>query len=212
MKTVFIYCLKDPATGDVRYIGQTNNLKKRLNMHRTVSSKKQSHLGCWLRSLISRGVAPVLSVLHEVSENESWEEEERRYISCARALGVDLVNATDGGEGTSGIVATPERRASLKAAWTPERRAAQSARQKGVPRSPETCAAISVAKTGVSTGPRSPEACAAISAAKKGVPIGPPSIEARAAQSAAQRGVPQSPERRAARIGVLRGPYRRRAK
>lgn len=208
MKTVFIYCLKDPTTGDVRYIGQTNNLKRRLKKHLTVSSKMRSPLGYWLRSLLE---PPVLAFLHEVSENESWVEEERRYISCARALGMNLVNATDGGEGTSG----PQ---------SPARRAAQSARQKGVPHSPEwraaqsaawsleRRAAQSAARMGV---PQSPETSAAKSAAMKGKNRGPHSPERRAAQSAARKGVPPSPAQRAAneaRRGVPRGPYRKRAK
>lgn len=154
-KPVFIYCLKDPTTGDVRYIGQTNSLKNRLRAHFTTSAREKTRLGNWLRSLSEK---PIIAVLHEVAEGESWVEEERRYISCARAMGVDLVNATDGGEGSPGHIHAPEHRA------------ANSAAHKGVPLSPEHCAAISAVQKGV---PKSPEHRAAMSAAKKGVPKSP---------------------------------------
>lgn len=176
---VFIYCLKDPTTGDVRYIGQTNNPKRRLKQHLKGSIKEKTHLGNWLRSL--EGEEPILALLHEVAENESWAEEERRYISCARALGVKLVNLTDGGEGFSGLARTPEHRAAIRAAQrsgecrTPffaVLMAAQvsgergplgtplCAAPKGVSLSPNHCLAMRV--------PKSPEHGRAVSAALMG--------------------------------------------
>lgn len=178
MKSVFIYCLKDPNTGDVRYIGRTNNLKKRLKDHLRLSSKKKNHLGCWLKGLASRQETPILVVLHKVTRDESWEEEERRYISCARALRMDLVNTTDGGEGASGYRHSSSHCEAMRLLRT------------GVPNSPETRARISAAMIGVS---KSPEHCAAMSAATKGMPKGPPSLKHRAALSAAKKGVPHGP-------------------
>lgn len=160
MKTSFIYALCEPGTRTIRYIGQTNSLKRRVREHLNISIKRKTHLGNWLRSCLP--ALPGLVILHEVEENESWQEEERRYISCARAIGIDLVNATDGGEGGSG------------------------------PRSPECRAAISAATKGVPRGPHSPEHCAAISASHMGVPKGPHTPETRAAISAAQKGVPKT--------------------
>lgn len=152
---VFIYCLKDPTTGDVRYIGKANNPKKRFIKHLRESSKRKNHLGNWLRSL--KGEKPILAILHEVAEHEFWVGEERRYISCARALGVDLVNATGGGEGGSGPRSM-------------ETRAKISAKKRGVLRTAEACAAMSVAHVGVKL---SPEHRAAQSVARKGVPWSP---------------------------------------
>lgn len=197
-KTTFIYALCEPGTRTVRYIGKSENLKKRFRQHLTGSSKNRNHLGDWLRSLSE---PPVLVVLHEVAGNESWAEEERRYISCARAIGMDLVNGTDGGEGCSNP--TPETRAAISAAkkgvtHSPETRAAMSAARKGVPRgpfSPEHCAAISAARKGEKA---SPETRAAMSAAHMGKPGRPHLPETRAAMSAAKEGVPWSPARRAA--------------
>lgn len=202
---VFIYCLKDPTTGDVRYIGQTNRLKRRLAAHLRESAKESNHLGNWLRSL--KGEKPVLTVLHEVAENESWQEEERRYIFIARGMGVDLVNSTDGGEGSPGRI------------FSPEQRAAVGNRHRGGTHSPEHCAAIGAASKEMWGDPEyrkqqtksrkaawtperraalravmdertTPEYCATQSAWW--------TPERRAVKSAQKTGVPWSPARRAA--------------
>ena len=57
---------------------------------------------------------------------------------------------------------------------------------RGIPRSPETCAAISTRKTGV---PLSPKHCTSISKGKKGVPNSP---EHNASISKATKGVPHT--------------------
>lgn len=224
-ETVFIYCLKDPTTGDVRYIGQTKNPKKRLGSHCNTSIKERSRLGNWLKSLASRREKPILTILHEVRENASWAEEERRYISCAKALGLDLVNATDGGEGTlnpsletrkkisaalKGVKRSPEARAKMSAGrrgmkLTPEHRARIGAAQLGRKRSPETCAKMGAWQVGRKF---TAEQCAANSARQKGRKATP---EARANMSAALLGVPKSPKARLAVIeGCLRAARRRR--
>lgn len=211
LRPVFIYALCEPGTRTVRYIGKTIDPKKRLWDHLSVSRKKKTHLGNWLRSL--SGAAPNFVILSEVPESEG-SAEEIRYISAARtSLGMDLVNATDGGDGVTmtpeirakmsaaskGVPKSLEHRAALSAALKgvpkgpcpPERRASISATMTGVPHSPERCAAISTATKGV---PKSPEFCAAVSVYQKGRPKSP---EHRAALSAAKKGVPQSPEARA---------------
>lgn len=170
---VFIYALCEPGTRTIRYIGKTDNLKRRFSAHIFESSKTKTHLGNWLRSLA--GEKPVLVVLHEVTKIECWAEEERRYISCARAMGMKLVNGTDGGEGAPGHIPTPETRAKISYAHrgvpkSPQHRAAMV----GHVRSPEHCAAISAVQKGIPKspehraamkGPLSPEHCAAISRA-----------------------------------------------
>lgn len=201
MKPVFIYCLKDPATGEIRYIRKTNALKKRLSAHIRESRKRKNHLGYWLRSL--GGKAPILVVLHRVLRDESWQEEERRYIAAARAIGVNLVNATDGGEGGLGCVPSLETRAAMSASkkgvrLSPEHCAAMSAVRMGHPVSPETRAAISAKLTGI---PQSPEARAINSISKKGLPK---SLQHRAAMSAVRIGVPHPQKSHAAAYGRSR--------
>lgn len=109
----FIYALCEPGTRTVRYIGKANDPKDRLSRHLRVSMKQQNHLGCWLRSL---DVAlPNLVILREVPQ-ATWQEEEARYIKAARALGMKLVNGTDGGEGCNGTIPSCSTRLKMRTA------------------------------------------------------------------------------------------------
>lgn len=199
MTTTFIYALCEPGTRTVRYIGRTDDPKRRLKQHLRQSIKKERPLGTWLRGL---GAQPEMVILREVPI-ERWEFAEERFIRIARGCGFHLVNANDGGGGPT--------------THTPEVCAAMSAARKGVstgprgPHTPETRAKMSAAKKGVPRGPYTPEHCAAISAAKTGVPR---SLESRAAQSARMKGVlkgPHTPEWCAAiSAGVLAANARRK--
>ncbi len=99
----------------------------------------------WWRHLIGLGLEPVLEVLKEVPFDE-WEHWERTYIKWFRILGWKVLNATDGGDGGAQEW-KPESRArlsaALKAAYTPEWRAAISAFQKGRKKSDKTRAKMS---------------------------------------------------------------------
>lgn len=117
MKTVFIYALCEPGTRTIRDIGKSVNPERRLKEHWSRSRKRKNHLGCWLSSLSER---PALLILKEVPESE-WQEWEQRYIRCARALGFDLVNATDGGDGGSFKQHSPESIAKMSAVHAGEK-------------------------------------------------------------------------------------------
>lgn len=139
MATTFIYALCEPGTRTVRYIGKTSTTpQKRFNRHIHETSKLDTHVGRWLRLLISRGDLPSLVVFREVEGDGA--DAEIRHIKLARGLGMRLVNATDGGEG---VTMTPEIRAKIGAknsgerngcfgrVCPPEERALKSASMKG---------------------------------------------------------------------------------
>lgn len=99
MNTKFIYTLSDPNTGLVRYIGKTNNIRKRLsshlsNNHLSSSTKKNN----WIISLLRNSQIPVIEMLDEVN-SEDIDFYEKFYISLFRSWGFDLLNGTDGGDG-----------------------------------------------------------------------------------------------------------------
>lgn len=207
--TTFIYALCEPGTRTVRYIGKANNPSKRRRLHLSVSSKLDTHLGHWLSRLRALDSTPELVVLCEVPKG-AWKEEERRYIRSARAIGMNLVNGTDGGEGC--FNPTPETRAKmrdsgklrditpmLKASKTPEAIAKRNAALKGLKRSPEACANISAGMKGIKRAPHTAESLAKRSAALKGKPpwqaiLAAASPESRAKLSAALRGRKFTPE------------------
>lgn len=98
MKTTFIYVLKDPETGGIRYVGKTNYPSRRLREHCWKSRNHFSYLGNWLRSL---AVLPIFEVIDETSQ-EHGAALEAAYILFFRVSGCRLVNGTEGGEGGPG--------------------------------------------------------------------------------------------------------------
>lgn len=74
-------------------------------------------------------------------------------IKCAKRMGAELTNLTDGGHGVSGLIVTPEQRAKISATltgrkgwrWTEEAKAKVSAANRGKKRTPEQRAKMSVA-------------------------------------------------------------------
>lgn len=95
-KRVFIYGLKDPESGVIRYVGKTKNLKGRFWRH--LHDNVKTHKGCWLNSLKRKDLVPTLEILENCLESE-WVEREKFWIKHYKDLGNNLTNATEGGEG-----------------------------------------------------------------------------------------------------------------
>jgi group I intron endonuclease len=95
---MFIYTLAFPQ-GNIRYVGKANNPVKRLRKHMQESKRMKNHRDKWLLSLTS---TPYLAVIEEVSF-ETWQSRERYWISKFKHDGFNLVNGTDGGEGSNGF-------------------------------------------------------------------------------------------------------------
>lgn len=188
MKTTFIYALCEPGTRTVRYIGKADNVTRRFKKHLKSSIDNDNHLGAWLRMLRSRGEIPNLVVLSEVLF-ETWKEEEIRYISAAKMLGMDLTNAVAGGGGC--LSPSPEtiRRMSeshIGKSLPAEQRAKISAALIGHSVSLETRAKIARYHTG-----RSPSEA---TRAKISNAASNPSLETRARLSASNLGKKRSQE------------------
>lgn len=95
-KTTFIYTLENPITKEIRYVGKTDNLSKRLKKHLkdTYRCKKVN----WIKSLSSQNLKPDIICIDEVSYNE-WEFWETFWIQMLKSWGCNLTNETNGGEG-----------------------------------------------------------------------------------------------------------------
>lgn len=96
IKTTFIYVLKEPLTGEIRYVGKANNPKRRFCRHIRETSLQETHIGRWIRRLVISGRKPGLEILDEVPVSQ-WEFWEREYIRVFRSLGMKLTNISDGG-------------------------------------------------------------------------------------------------------------------
>lgn len=105
-----IYVLKDPDSKKIRYVGKTvQTLIARLGQHVYDAKSKKTHKSYWIQKLISGGKLPII----EEIDSCSWEESsalETFYIAKFKSEGYDLINQTDGGEGTLGKIVTEETR------------------------------------------------------------------------------------------------------
>tara|TARA_R110000868_G_scaffold76573_3_gene220129 strand:+ start:10312 stop:10968 length:657 start_codon:yes stop_codon:yes gene_type:complete len=100
---IYIYKLIDPITNEVRYIGKTKKvLKKRLYEHLTIRNlKPKTHKNHWIRSLLSKNLKPKIELL-EITDEHTWQLSEQQHIKRFRGSGVNLTNATNGGDGALG--------------------------------------------------------------------------------------------------------------
>ena len=82
---VYVYGLRDPRDGRIRYVGQTKDLKARLNAHVTGSRDTPKH--AWIQSLKKENINVELVILEQVEAGRTACEAEDRWIHVAQAEG-----------------------------------------------------------------------------------------------------------------------------
>lgn len=97
-----IYCLYEPHTCKIRYIGRTKNkLSKRLATHICKAKKHNlnSHKENWIRSLLKNGIKPKIKLLVEL--DVTWTESHviEKNLIQKHLLKHSLVNGDDRGPG-----------------------------------------------------------------------------------------------------------------
>ena len=107
-KIIYVYTLSDPRTGDVRYVGVTNNPRNRFNSHMR-DNRASNHRTRWINSLVRDGLKPIMAIIDE-TDRDNWAQCEMMWIAHYRSIGCKLVNSTDGGEGATGYVHSEEQR------------------------------------------------------------------------------------------------------
>ena len=95
---IFIYSLKDPTSGAIRYVGKTVNLQKRYSKH-LLAQGANPEKNAWIEQLKTNGLKPQIEVLEKCGESV-WAERERYWIAYGKAQGWDLLNADEGGWGS----------------------------------------------------------------------------------------------------------------
>lgn len=96
-QNVHIYVLKDPETGEVRYVGKTKrSLKVRLKGH--LKDKSKNYKCAWIYSLKTRNLLPTIESIERTSD-ESWQEREMYWIQYYKELRARLTNSNRGGAG-----------------------------------------------------------------------------------------------------------------
>lgn len=97
-----IYVLKEPDTLKIRYVGITSKtLKQRLRKHldNALYTKHNPHLCNWLLKYYKKDQLPIIELL-ELCAKENWQEREKYWITQFE----DLLNSTEGGEGSFGFI------------------------------------------------------------------------------------------------------------
>lgn len=131
----YIYGLRCPIVGQIRYIGKSNQPQQRLYLHLHEAKKRKydHHAARWLRKLLSLGTRPTLEILAEVPPEGDWREYEKRIIAGMIADGAALTNASVGGDGVSFISKEQEGLAKIarRAGFTPavQRRMSESGKK-----------------------------------------------------------------------------------
>lgn len=132
-----VYGLKDPRTEEVRYIGKSVHGIRRAKAHLCPSNlSKVNHKNHWIKQLIAENLTYEIVILETCLDEASVLVAEVKWIAIGRGAGWKLTNATDGGEGCSGLVVSDEGRAKMSAAhvgkkWTAESIARRSATVRG---------------------------------------------------------------------------------
>jgi len=77
----FIYCIKDPKTKRIVYIGNTSNFKMRRSYH--LSVKWESNKKCkWIRKMITQKLIPLFEIICTVENRNEAKNVEKFFIDC----------------------------------------------------------------------------------------------------------------------------------
>jgi len=91
---VFIYTLTEEDSGDVKYVGQTDNLSSRLYGHLNGKMSEDNPKMKWINDVISRGKKVQINVIDECDHSESVELE-KYWINHYKERGFLLTNSVD---------------------------------------------------------------------------------------------------------------------
>ena len=99
-KYVYIYTLASSSSpNEIRYVGKTNNINKRLKRHTSNYYLNEStYKANWVKSILNNNDSLIIEVLDIVLEDE-WEFWEIHWIALIKSWGYKLTNGTFGGEG-----------------------------------------------------------------------------------------------------------------
>jgi hypothetical protein len=94
----YIYKLIDPSNNEIRYIGQTDDIKRRYNDHISSSMNEKSdsydtYKARWVRKLKLSGLLPIIEIVEECDSLEQSNIRERYYVSKLTNEGCRLTNS-----------------------------------------------------------------------------------------------------------------------
>jgi hypothetical protein len=151
MDNAYVYTLTDPRNGMPFYVGKGVGRRCHFHAWEAKNSDKPTYKLNKIRKIQSLGLD---IVVHKVEQNVSHEkakELECFLIAEMRGFGIDLTNATDGGDGRAGYVVSEETIAKTRHEWTAEQkqRISNSLKGKSNPCTEQRRQAIIAGTTGV---------------------------------------------------------------
>jgi hypothetical protein len=85
----------------IRYVGKSNNPKKRYYDHISLSHlRTNTHKNNWIKSLLLNNNKPILNIIDEVDKKD-WQLWETYWIEKLKNEGNSLTNLSEGGNGTT---------------------------------------------------------------------------------------------------------------
>jgi len=94
MKLIAIYALREPDTGEIRYIGKATDAMARFKSHMRDARRRSTPVYVWINELAAAGKKPVRDVWRMV-EPPKWEAAEREEIAARKSS--RLLNVAPGG-------------------------------------------------------------------------------------------------------------------
>jgi hypothetical protein len=94
----YIYTLSDPITMEIKYVGQTNETKRRFNDHISSSINENSdsyntYKARWIRKLISNDLMPIIKIIEECENLDQSNLREKYHIDKFTNEGCRLTNS-----------------------------------------------------------------------------------------------------------------------
>jgi len=113
MNTAYVYTLTDPRDGMPFYVGKGVGRRCHFHAWEAKNSDKPTYKLNKIRKIQSLGLDIIVNKVEENVSHEQAKELECFLIAEMRNFGINLTNATDGGDGRAGYVVSEETRNKL---------------------------------------------------------------------------------------------------
>lgn len=151
MNTAYVYTLTDPRNGMPFYVGKGVGRRCHFHAWEAKNSDKPTYKLNKIRKIQSLGLNIIVNKVEENVSHEQAKELECFLIAEMRGFGINLTNATDGGDGTEGYKHSAETLTKTRHDWTDEQkqRISESLKGRSNPCTEQRRQAIIAGTTGV---------------------------------------------------------------
>lgn len=110
IENYYVYGLFDPRNNELRYVGMTEDINRRLNEHiKPYNLKNNTYKQNWIKSLLKYNLKPIIDILEIYKTELEALQAEIELIAYFKAIGCRLTNGTEGGEGHKHNLSTKQK-------------------------------------------------------------------------------------------------------